>query len=148
MVAVVFNLLVFLAMCVGAFFAFNAALRYYDVRYSEVSTTLGKIGAVFAKNLQEKAAALKNKMASIPTGLSGLRNPGAMLAQAKGAAMENKMPAGLSEFTDQLAEVKSVVPEDTFTSVVPAQKPGKGLTRQSAFRRGRGRDGSTRRGDH
>jgi hypothetical protein len=151
MVAVVFNFLVFLAMCVGAFLAFNAALRYYDVRYSEVSTTLGKIGAVFAKNLQQKAVALQNKMASIPTGLSGLRNPGAMLAQAKGAAIENKIPAGLSEFKNPetlLEEVKSVVPEDTFTSAVPAQKPGKGLTRQSAFRRGRGRDGSTRRGDH
>lgn len=109
-VAVGFNLLVFFAMCVGAYVAFSAALRYYDVRYSEVSETLGKLTGVFAKNLQQKAAALRSKLASIPTSLT--------------------------------PDAKS---EDGFTSVVPLPAKGR-LTRQSPFRLGRGRDGSTRRG--
>lgn len=80
--AMIFNSLVFVAMAIGAYLAFNAVLRLYDVKYSELSIGIGKVTAVFAKNLQQKAAALQQK---ISVGIPGLpMGPGGLKALAAG----------------------------------------------------------------
>lgn len=54
---IIFQSLVFVAMAVGAYLAFNAVLRLYDQKYSDLASGIGKIAAVFAKNLSQKASA-------------------------------------------------------------------------------------------
>lgn len=66
--SVIFGLMVFIAMAIGTYVAFSAVLRMYDVEYSEVSKNIGKLTAVFARNLNQKAQALKS-------GLGNLTNP-------------------------------------------------------------------------
>lgn len=63
-----FNLMVGVAMAVGAFLALSAVLRMYDVEAADFSKGIGKVTAVFFKNLQQKAASVK-------TAISNLRNP-------------------------------------------------------------------------
>jgi hypothetical protein len=63
--------------------AFHAVLRYYDVQYSKLSETVGKITAVFAKNLSQKAAAMRQ---NISTNLSGL--------PALKSGLPGELPAG------------------------------------------------------
>ena len=80
--AIIFNALVFVAMAIGAYLAFNAVLRLYDVKYSELSIGIGKVTAVFAKNLQQKANALQQKLS---VGIPGLPiGPGGLKALAAG----------------------------------------------------------------
>ncbi len=81
-VAVIFNATVFIAMCLGAYLALNAVLRLYDVEYSEVSKTIGKLSAVFAKNLQQKVTALNQKLATLP--MSPFAIPSGKLAAGQG----------------------------------------------------------------
>lgn len=89
--SVIFNVLVFIAMAVGTYVAFSAVLRLYDVEYSEVAKNIGKLSAVFARNLQQKAAALKSNLSSISLpggiGLGALRNPAAALKGAQANAL-------------------------------------------------------------
>lgn len=70
---VIFSVLVFIAMAVGTYIAFAAVLRFYDVEYSELAKNVGKLTAVFARNLSQKAAAVKS-------GIGSLTNPKAALA--------------------------------------------------------------------
>jgi hypothetical protein len=63
----IFNVLVFIAMAVGTYIAFAAVLRFYDVEYSELAKNVGKLTAVFARNLQQKAAAVKSGIGSLTT---------------------------------------------------------------------------------
>lgn len=53
----IFNGMVFIAMAVGTYLAFAAVIRYFDVQYSTLSETIGKLIAVFARNLSQKASA-------------------------------------------------------------------------------------------
>ena len=70
----IYSFTAFVAMCVGTYLAFNAILRLYDVEYSELAKNIGKLAAVFAKNLQQKAAALQTKLAvGMPMGPAGLK---------------------------------------------------------------------------
>ena len=64
---VIFSVLVFIAMAVGTYIAFAAVLRFYDVEYSELAKNVGKLTAVFARNLQQKAAAVKSGIGSLTT---------------------------------------------------------------------------------
>jgi len=57
---VIFGFMVFIAMCMGTYLAFNAIARLYDVEYSTLSGNIGRLTAIFAKNLQQKASALTN----------------------------------------------------------------------------------------
>jgi hypothetical protein len=59
-----FNALVFVAMAVGAYLALAAVLRLYDVEVADFSKGLGKVIAVFFKNLQQKTTALRNTIAT------------------------------------------------------------------------------------
>ncbi len=71
--SVIFGLMVFIAMAIGAYLAFAAVLRLYDVEYSELAKNIGKLTGVFARNLNQKAQALR-------TGISNLANPRAALS--------------------------------------------------------------------
>ena len=71
--SMIFSIMVFLAMAIGTYVAFSAVLKMYDVEYSEVSKNIGKLIAVFARSLQQKATALKS-------GIGNLTNPKAALA--------------------------------------------------------------------
>ena len=72
--ALIFNVLVFIAMGVGAYLALAAILRLYDIELKNVSAGLGKITAVVFKSLRQKAGEMKS-------GLGGL---GALAALSKG----------------------------------------------------------------
>lgn len=64
----VFNVMVFIAMSVGAYLALSAVLRLYDVEAADFSRAIGKVTAVFFKNIQQKTATVNNT-------LSALRDP-------------------------------------------------------------------------
>ena len=73
--SVFFQVMVFIAMAVGAYLALAAVLRMYDVEAADLSKGIGKVSAVFLKNIQQKASSLKNKISNIrnvasPTGLA------------------------------------------------------------------------------
>jgi hypothetical protein len=65
---VLFSVLVFVAMGVGAYLALAAVLRLYDVELSNVSSGLGKITAAVFKSLKQKAG----DMRGMTSGLGGL----------------------------------------------------------------------------
>ena len=71
----IFKVLVFIAMGVGAYLALAAVLRLYDVELSNVSTGLGKITATVFKSLKQKAGDMK--------GFGGMGNLGALAALTK-----------------------------------------------------------------
>jgi hypothetical protein len=59
-----FNVMVFIAMLVGAYLALAAAMRFYDLEVAGFSSGIGKVGAVFFKNLQQKTTSLRNTIAT------------------------------------------------------------------------------------
>ncbi len=136
-IALIFNSTVFVAMCVGAYLAFTAITRLYDVEYSEVAKNIGKLAAVFAKNLQQKAAALQNKLSvGLPMG------PGAL----KGLAAGNMMPsAGLSKLAagpaasltaaPGVAIVPPALPIPAAAPAIPMTTPVQGLNEDAAASR-------------
>jgi hypothetical protein len=65
---VLFSVLVFVAMGVGAYLALAAVLRLYDVELSNVSSGLGKITAAVFKSLKQKAG----DMRGMTSGLGGI----------------------------------------------------------------------------
>lgn len=77
----IFNVLVGIAMAVGAFLALVAILRMYDVEYADFSKGVGKVTAVFFKNLKEKASAFKQKISGLRSFAGG---PGAAFGAVKG----------------------------------------------------------------
>jgi hypothetical protein len=84
-----FQIMVFVAMAVGAYLALSAVLRMYDVEAADLSKGIGKVTAVVFKNLQQKAASLKNKVSNLrslstPQGLAQTANltPANIRAQA------------------------------------------------------------------
>lgn len=87
----IFKALVFVAMGVGAYLALNAVLRFYDVKYSELASGIGKITAVFARNLQQKTNAIREKLSvgipsiplAVPTAPPALAVPAAPPALAE-----------------------------------------------------------------
>jgi hypothetical protein len=101
----IFNFMVFIAMAVGAYIAFSAVLRSYDVRYEELSETIGKLVGVFAKNLQEKTKALQNKIPGLPSGIGNFKNPAALISQAKSSAVD-QIAQAKDDVADQIAEAK------------------------------------------
>lgn len=56
---VLFGILVFVAMAVGAYLAFAAIARLYDTELKNVSEGLGKITAVVLKSLKQKATEMR-----------------------------------------------------------------------------------------
>jgi len=84
----IFNVLVFIAMGVGAYIALSAVLREYHVELTNVSAGLGKITAVVFKNLKQKAGEMKgisnmmqNPLAALTTKVSSVPNPLAALTK-------------------------------------------------------------------
>ena len=100
--AVIFNVLVFIAMGVGAYLALAAVLRLYDIELKNVSAGLGKITAVVFKSLRQKAGEMKG----MGSGFGGL---GGLLALSKG-----KVPPQMLQQANQntgIPDVKSITPE-------------------------------------
>jgi hypothetical protein len=67
----IFNVSVFIAMAVGAYLAFAAVMRQFDNRYAGLSETIGKLIAVFARNLSQKASAAKQNISDNMRGIPG-----------------------------------------------------------------------------
>lgn len=124
--SIIFSVLVFIAMAVGTYVAFAAVLRFYDVEYSELAKNIGKLTAVFVRNLNQKAAAVK-------AGLSTLANPAAALQ----GAQANVADVQQNTAVPSLAQIK------TATATTPISNPLRSLSR-----RGRGRGDSTQTGEH
>lgn len=72
----IFNIMIVIAMGVGAFLALIAVLRMYDVEYKDFSEGLGKVTAVFFKNMKEKVAKVKGMVSNV-RGLAAGKIPGA-----------------------------------------------------------------------
>jgi hypothetical protein len=70
---ILFNGMIAIAMAVGAYLALAAVLRMYDVEAAGLSKGIGKVTAVLFKNLQQKAAAVQQKI-SIVRDTSALQN--------------------------------------------------------------------------
>jgi hypothetical protein len=64
---VLFGFLVSIAMAVGAYLALIAVLRFYDVEAADFSRGIGKVTAVFFKNLQQKTNAFSSPRQSLAT---------------------------------------------------------------------------------
>jgi hypothetical protein len=113
----IFNLLVFIAMGVGAYIALAAVLRKYDVEMSNVSTGLGKITAVVFKSLKQKAGDMK--------GLGGLGGLGGLIALSKGKLPNTDAIAAVEAAKDKAeaaaAEVKRKAVADAETKAVAVQ---------------------------
>ena len=73
--ALIFNVLVFIAMGVGAYIALAAVLREYETGLSNVSTGLGKITAMVFKSLRQKAGEMKGMTSMMQNPLAGLKIP-------------------------------------------------------------------------
>lgn len=102
--ALMFNVLVFIAMAVGTYIAFAAIARTYDKELKNMSEGLGKITAVVFKSLRQKAGEMKG----MGSGLGGL---GGLLALSKG-----KVPPQMVQQANQttgLPDVKSITPEQS-----------------------------------
>ena len=100
--ALMFNVLVFIAMAVGTYIAFAAIARTYDKELKNMSEGLGKITAVVFKSLRQKAGEMKG----MGSGFGGL---GGLLALSKG-----KVPPQMVQQANQttgLPDVKSITPE-------------------------------------
>ena len=113
----IFNSMVFIAMAVGAYLALNAVLRMYDVRYSELSTGIGKVAAVFAKDLQQKAAVLKTK---ISEGVASLPPRPAKSKPLAGGPPESEAPAATAE---PAAEAAAEPAAEAAAAPEPAPEP-------------------------
>ena len=94
----IFNVLVFIAMGVGAYIALSAVLREYHVELTNVSAGLGKITAVVFKNLKQKAGEMKglcnmmqNPLAALTTKVSSVPNP--LAALTKVTSVQNPLAA-------------------------------------------------------
>ncbi len=132
--SLIFNVFVFIAMAVGAFLALVAVLRMYDVEYKTFSEGVGKVTAVFFKNLKEKAASVKGAIGKLrglaagkipgaaaggPAGLAGLAGPGGLAAPAglTGALTGNQgllsNVAGIAAPEDPMARLAAAKQEQT-----------------------------------
>lgn len=99
----VFGVLVAIAMGVGAFLALSAVLRMYDVEYKSFSEGLGKVTAVFFKNLKQKVTAFKGAIGTLRNVATGAMSGkdegpgglvGALTGEAKGSG-DAEGPGGL-----------------------------------------------------
>ena len=102
--ALIFNVLVFIAMGVGAYLALAAILRLYDIELKNVSAGLGKITAVVFKSLRQKAGEMKS-------GLGGL---GALAALSKGKITP-----------EQLAKIEQANPDTSIADAKAAEEAEK-----------------------
>jgi Histone H1-like nucleoprotein HC2 len=105
----IFNALIFVAMAIGAYLAFAAILRLYDIELKNVSAGLGKITAVVFKSLKQKAGEMKG----MTSGLGGL---GGLLALSRGKPISPDQiaklqanPAALAP--DQIAKIQQANPD-------------------------------------
>jgi hypothetical protein len=107
----IFNVLIAVAMAVGAYIALIAVLRLYDVEAADLSRGIGKVTAVFFKNLQQKTQALRS-----------LTNPlGAV------ASLTNMGPAALSKGLGTAA-LKDALPNPT-AALKDIQSTGTSVTK-------------------
>ena len=97
--ALVFNVLVFIAMGVGAYIALSAVLRDYHGGLSNVSTGLGKITAVVFKSLRQKAGEIKGMTSMMQNPLAGLKIP----------SIENPLAALQTAVVQPVAAVQKAV---------------------------------------
>ena len=61
----IFGVMVFIAMAVGAYIALAAVMRKYDVKTAGLSEGIGKILAVFLRNIQQKATVLRERVSDL-----------------------------------------------------------------------------------
>lgn len=121
----IFNVLVFVAMAIGASLALSAVLRMYDKKAAGLAEGIGQVTAVFFKNLQQKASALQ--MGSV-----GLKS----LASGPGLATfaDSAKPAPQALITDAAKETKGLMSRitDAAKEVEKEVKPMANLPRSSA----------------
>jgi hypothetical protein len=105
--ALIFGVLVFIAMAAGTYLAFAAIARLYDKELKNVSAGLGKITAVVFKSLKQKAGEMKG----MSSGVGGL---GGLLALSKG-----KVPPQMLQQANSQALLTGIPPD---TSAADAEK--------------------------
>lgn len=96
----IFNIALTIAAVIGAYIAFVAVAKFYDVELRGLSETIGKIIGVYAKDLKQKVANVKNAVGNIRSMAS---NPG---AAAKGFAMDSAQNTTGQPMSNPLASMK------------------------------------------
>ena len=129
--ALIFNVLVFIAMGVGAYLALAAVLRLYDVELSNVSTGLGKITAVVFKTLKQKAGDMKGM-----GGLGGLGGLSGLVALSKGKLPNTDAIAAVEAAKDKAeaaaAEVKKKAEEEAAAKAAAIKEEAKAASDKAA----------------
>jgi hypothetical protein len=127
----IFNVLVFIAMGVGAYLALAAVLRLYDVELSNVSTGLGKITAVVFKSLKQKAGDMKGM-----GGLGGLGGLSGLVALSKGKLPNTDAIAAVQAAKDKAeaaaAEVKKKAEEEAAAKAAAIKEEAKAASDKAA----------------
>jgi len=83
LIAILLGVILTIAAAIGAYIALIAVSKYYDVELRGISETIGKVTGVYARNLKEKVAKVRNAVGNLRNIAS---NPG---AAAKGFAMDS-----------------------------------------------------------
>jgi hypothetical protein len=118
----IFNVFVFIAMAVGAFLALVAVLRMYDVEYKTFSEGVGKVTAVFFKNLKQKAAAIKGAVGNL-RGLASGKIPGAAAGGPGGLAAPGGLAGALTGNQGILSNAAGIAaPEDPMARLAAAKQ--------------------------
>ena len=112
---VIFYILVFVAMGVGAYLALAAVLRFYDVELKNVSAGLGKITAVVFKSLKQKAGEMKG----MGSGFGGL---GGLLALSKGKVPNTDAIAAIEGAKAKAAAEKAAAEKAAADAKAAAEK--------------------------
>ena len=95
-----FNVLVFIAMGVGAYLALAAVLRLYDVELSNTSTGLGKIMAAVFKSLKQKTTEMKGIVNFARNPLAGATTSIQNAVTAPVAAVQNAVTRPMAALQD------------------------------------------------
>jgi hypothetical protein len=99
-ITLIFNVALTIAAAVGAYIALVAVAKFYDVELRGLSETIGKIIGVYAKDLKQKVAFVKNAVGNLR---SAAANPG---AAARGFAMDSAQNTTGQPMSNPLASMR------------------------------------------
>jgi len=99
-ITLIFNVALTIAAAVGAYIALVAVAKFYDVELRGLSETIGKIIGVYAKDLKQKVAFVKNAVGNLR---SAAANPA---GTATGLAMDSAQNTTGKPMSNPLASMK------------------------------------------
>jgi hypothetical protein len=113
--SVIFNVMVVLAMGVGAYLALAAVVRMYDERTADFAKSIGEVIAAYFKSLQQKASAI----ASIPTSPAALLKVGNDLLKNQADSVTDSLKNQAVSVTDSLKNQGVSVTDSLKSKAIP-----------------------------